>query len=467
MPPVATSKPINRRQFLNASATAALSAAAFPTIISSSALGANGAVAPSNRITVACIGTGPQGIGDMRGFLAQKNARVVAVCDVKAEQREQACTIVNQHYQNQDCKSYLDFREVLSRPDIDACLIASPDHWHVPLGVAAVRAGKDVYVEKPMGCSVAEAQAMRRAVQETKRIFQFGTQQRSDQKFRLACEAARAGMLGKLKAVHVWAPGSTPGGSTKVIPVSPTLDYDRWLGPAPFKPYTQNRCDADGNSKTWWFDSDFALGFIAGWGIHPMDIAIWGAGDLMKGTVEIEGTGNYPTEGACNTATIWDVRLKFSSGLEVVFAGTPNGGNSGKPTGEGWPHEGEWRSKFGQITTHGTAFEGSDGWVRVHRGDLATSLGRLTPADLKDSPAKLKASSDHVGNFLQSIASREPAIAPVEDAVWGDTLCHISDIAARLRRRVRFDFATERFIHDEEANKRLALRSMRDHWKLL
>jgi predicted dehydrogenase len=460
-------KLVTRRQFLAGAAGAGAATLAFPDIIPSSVLGADGAVAPSNKLIVGCIGNGPQGIGDMGRFLANQNARVVAVCDVKTEQRDQARGIVNQHYKNHDCKAYLDFREMLARRDIDVCLIATPDHWHVPVGIAAVRAGKDVYIEKPMGCTVGEAQAMRKAVQETRRIFQFGTQQRSDRKFRLACELARGGMLGKLKTVHVWAPGSAPGGSTKTATPPTTLDYERWLGPAPFKPYAENRCDADGNTKTWWFDTDYALGFIAGWGIHPMDIAIWGAGALMKGKVELEGTGNYPTEGACNTATSWDVRLKFNSGLNVIFAGSPNGGNSGKATADKWPHEQEWRSRFGQISTHGTVFEGTDGWARVHRGDLATSPAELATSDPKNFRVKLPVSGDHAANFLEAAATRKPAICPIDEAVWGDTLCQISDIAARLRRKLTFDFATEKFINDAEANNRLAMRPMRPPWNLI
>lgn len=452
---------IDRRQFLKGAAGAALATAAFPAIIPSSALGADGAVAPSNRIVVACLGVGPQGAGVMGGFLGQKNCQVVAVCDVKTEQRDQACAKVNEAYGNSDCQSFLDFREVLARPDIDACLLAPPDHWHVPMGIAALRAGKHIYLEKPIGCSVGEAQALRKAVRETGKVFQFGTQQRSDRKFRAACELARSGMLGKLQTIYVWAPGSTPGGSTKLAPVPPTLDYERWLGPAPFRPYAENRCDATFDKKTWWFDTEYAAGFIAGWGIHPMDIAIWGAGDLMKGVVEVEGAGNYPCLGACNTATIWDVRLKFASGLEVVFAGSPNGGNASKPTGEIWPHEEELNAKFGKITTHGTVFEGADAWARVQRGELATSKPELAEADC---PVKLKASGNHVGNFLESIAKCERAISDIEDAVWGDTLCQISDIAARLRRKLRFDFGAERFIDDAEANRKLAMREMRAPW---
>lgn len=458
--------PIRRRSFLKRAAGINIAAATFPTIIPASALGRDGAVAPSNRISVACIGVGPQGTGDMRGFLAQKDAQVLAVCDVKAEQREQARALINQQYQNQDCKVYLDFREVLGRRDIDACLVATPDHWHVPVGLTAVRAGKDVYIEKPIGCSVGEAQALRKAVHTTGRVFQFGTQQRSDRKFRTACELARNGLLGKLRTIHVWAPGSAPGGSTKAVSPPATIDYDRWLGPAPFKPYTEHRCDSDGITKTWWFESDYALGFIAGWGIHPMDIAIWGAGDLMKGVVELDGTANYPTEGACNTATIWDVRMKFDSGLDVVFAASPNGQNSSKPTGEVWPHETEWRGKFGQITTHGTVFEGTDGWVRVQRGEMVASRDELTRVADKDLRLRLPISGDHVANFLDAVKTRKPAIAPIDDAVWADTLCQISDIAARLRRKLRFDFRSERFIGDEEANNRLAMREMRAPWQI-
>lgn len=402
----------------------------------------------------------------MRGFLAQKNAQVVAVCDVKQDQREQAAAIVNAHYRSDGCKVYSDFREVLARGDIHACLIATPDHWHAPIAIAAVRAGKDVYLEKPIGCSVAEGQALRKAVLETKRVFQFGTQQRSDRNFRFACELARGGALGKLKTIYVWAPGSAPGGPTKITAPPATLDYDFWLGPAPMKPYAENRCDADGATKTWWFDSDYAVGFIAGWGIHPMDIAIWGAGDLMKGKVELEGVGNYPAHGACNTATTWDVKMKFASGLRVVFAGSPNGGNASRPTGESWPYADELRAKCGTIATHGTLFEGTEGWALVSRGSLVTAPADLAQIDRSRLAVQLKASGDHVRDFLDSVIRRSRPISPIEDAVWGDTLCNISDIAARLRRKLEFDFATERFTNDADANARLQLREMRSPWKL-
>ena len=180
-----------RRQFLKQTTGLALSAAAFPSLIPASALGRSGGVAPSNRIAVGCIGVGPQGQGDMGNFLNQKDAQVVAVCDVMTSHLEQARNGVNQHYQNKDCATYGDFRELVARKDIDACLIATPDHWHVLTALAAVRAGKDVYLEKPMGPNLTEDWALRKEVHRHKRIFQFGTQQRSSRTFRIACGSDR------------------------------------------------------------------------------------------------------------------------------------------------------------------------------------------------------------------------------------------------------------------------------------
>jgi predicted dehydrogenase len=311
-----------RRHFLKDTARLTLSTAALPSLVSASVLGRGGASGPSNRITIGCIGVGPQGQGDMGNFLNQKDARVVAVCDVKAEQRESARAAVNGRYGNKDCAVYNDFRELVGRKDIDACLVATPDHWHVLVALAAVRAGKDIYVEKPLGLSLTEDWALRKEVLRHRCVFQFGTQQRSSRLFRLACELVRNGRIGQLKHINVWAPGSAPGGSTVVVPVPPGVDYDMWLGPAPFKEHTQDLCSADGVKKTWWFKSEYALGFIAGWGIHPIDIAAWG-GDLFGGPIDVEGRGTFHCEGACDTATIWEVNLRFASGVSMKFVGVP------------------------------------------------------------------------------------------------------------------------------------------------
>ena len=464
-------KPIsrcNRRDFLRTSTLgAAAVASGLPTIIPSSAVGADGAVAPSNRIVVGGIGLGPQGQGVMSNFLGQKDCQVVAVCELKEDQLNAARKQVNDRYQNQDCKTYGDFREVVARPDIDACLIATPDHWHVLTGLAAVNAGKDIYLEKPLALTLAEGQVLRRAVQEKKRIFQFGTQQRSGRMFWLACELVRNGLIGKLQHINVWAPGSTPGGSTKEVPVPAGLNYDFWLGQAPFKPYTENRCSADGNKKTWWFNSDYAIGFLSGWGVHPLDIALWGAGDLAGGVIEVDGHANIPTEGACNTATVWEVGMRFGSGVTMTFVGLPNGGNANQSTGEPAYHFKEWRNRYRRIETHGTAFEGTEGWVHIDRAGINVSKDSLLDTPESAFTTKLIKSGNHVRNFLDSIKSRQPTVCPVEEAVKVDALCHVSDAATRLKRQLKYDSEREQFIGDDEANRRLQARAMRAPWKLV
>jgi len=467
MKPNSASPTFTRREFLGTTATALAAAATFPTIIPSSALGKDGAVAPSNRIAVGVIGCGPQGRGDMGNFLNQTDCQVVAVCDVKDDQLALAKKAVNDRYQNQACRTHHDFRDLTARKDIDACLIATPDHWHVLTALAAVNSGKDVYLEKPLGLTLEDGQVLRAAVHRKKRVFQFGTQQRSTRTFRLAAELVRNGRVGKLQHINVWAPGSTPGGSLVQVPPPASLDYDFWLGPARFSPHTENRCSDNGYLKTWWFNSDFALGFIAGWGIHPLDIALWGGDKLLGGTVAVEGRGNFRTaEGACNTATIWEVDYAFASGLTMKFVGVPNGENNDKPTGEPFLHGEEWRQRYRRIETHGTAFEGSDGWAHVDRSGINLQPESLIESDAESFGTKLIRSSNHARNFLDCVKSRAETVCSIDTAVTAEALCHIADIAVRLGRKLTFDFSKERFVNDDDANERLKSRPMRKPWSL-
>ena len=453
---------ITRRHFIERNLTAALAASAFPTLIPSSVLGAEGQVAPSNRIAVGCIGLGPQGRGVMSNFLPQSDARVVALCDVLKRNLDEAVKQVNGHYKNTDVKTYSDFRELLGRQDIDAVLIATPDHWHVPVAIAAAEAGKDMYVEKPLGLTVAEDQMLRKVCQSNQRIFQFGTQQRSGRQFRQACELARNGRLGKLKQINVWAAASRPGGPNDPVAIPEDLNYDFWLGPAPQTPYTEGKAfDTAKSWKTWWYNYDYALGFIAGWGIHPLDIAVWGHPDMMKGPMEIEGKGIIPKEGACNTSVAWDVNFTFADGVKMQYRGTRNGAEASELN-----NLGPWEKKYGRAADHGTAFEGTDGWVLVDRGAIRTSPESLLEEKGDDYKVKLIRSSNHVRNLLDSIKSRKPAICPIEDSVQGDILCHLSDIVTRLNRKLKWDPVKEKFLDDKEANTRLALRKMRSPWGL-
>lgn len=451
---------ISRRQFLHRNLTAAVAASAFPTMIPASVLGAD---APSNKVVVGAIGVGPQGRGVMGGFLGQTDVRVVALCDLLKRNLDAAIQQVNGHYKNTDVKTYRDFRELLARTDIDAVLIATPDHWHVPVAIAAAQANKDMYLEKPMGLTIAEDILLRKTCQEKKRIFQFGTQQRSSREFRKACELVRNGKIGKLKQINVWCSASKPGGPTDPIPAPEELDYEFWLGPAPQKPYTEGKAfDTQKSWKTWWFNYDYALGFIAGWGIHPLDIALWGYPEMMNGVMEVEGKGVIPKEGACNTSVAWEVNYRFASGVAMRYRGTKNGYDENNSMTD----FSDWRARYKQIHDHGTAFEGTDGWVHVFRGGVFSSPEKLVEEPLGPNDKPLTKSTGHQRNFVECVRSRQPAICPIEDSVQGDILCHLGDIATRVDHKLKWDPAREQFVGDAEVNQRIKLRPMRDPWKL-
>lgn len=451
----------SRRKFIKSQLALALAARAFPAIIPASALGRDGHVAPSNRIALGIIGCGPQGMGVLSGFLNEDDCHVSAACDLKPDRLKLAADTINGRYQNQDCRTYQDFSELVARDDMDAFLIATPDHWHVLPAIAAVNAGKDVYVEKPLALGLAERQAMRNAVEKNGRMFQFGTQQRSSRNFRHACELVRKGHIGKLQHINIWAPGSAPGGSRKVTPPPAGMDFDRWLGPAPLREHTENLCTDDSFIKTWWFVSDFALGFIAGWGIHPLDIAVWGAEDRLGDSVEVKGSGVFRNdEGICDTATVWEVDFTFASGLTMKFVGVPNGGNQFLATGDPFAHGEEWTQRYGKIDSHGTAFEGSDGWVHVDRSRVNPQNKELARLDLATS------GPNHARNFLDSVKSRVQPVCPIDSTVLVDNLCHAADIAIRLKRPVKLDLKNEIFTDDAEAQRMFVGKPLRAPWKL-
>ena len=441
-------KQISRRGFLKKATQAAIGAVGFPCIVQSSALGKAGTVPASSRITVGCVGVGPQGTGVMGNFLAQKDARVIAVCDLKKPAREQACNLVNKHYQNEDCATYQDFRELIARGDIDVVSVATTDHWHVLVSLAAARAGKDIYLEKPMGLSLAEDQALRETCHRYGTIFQFGTQQRSSRDFRFACELALNERIGKLHTINVWSPGSASGGSPEPAPQPDWIDYNMWLGPAPYTPYTKDRC----SNALWWFISDYALGFIAGWGVHPLDIALWGGGEKLACPVEIKGKGVWPDPaGVCDTAMNWNVVLKYNSGVTLNFTGCP--------------YPDEWRKRYGRTTDHGTAFEGTEGWIHVDRSGINAHPKELLQTELGPNEIRLTESNNHARNLLDCVKSRAQTICPIDAAVQADIVCQISDIAIRLEQKLRWDPAKERFVNNDAANRRL-VRSMRSPWRL-
>jgi hypothetical protein len=255
--------------------------------------------------------------------------------------------------------------------------------------------------------------------------------------------------IGKLHTINVWSPGSSQGGDPKPVPEPEWLDYDFWLGPAPYTPYTERRC----SNALWWFISDYAIGFIAGWGIHPVDIALWGGGDRLKGPIEVEGKGIWPTpDGVCDTAMNWNATLKYSTGVKMNFTG--------------WPCLKEWQDRYGQIESHGTAFEGSEGWVHVDRARINAHPKELLEVELGANEIHLTESYNHARNLLDSVKARKEAICPIDESVQGDIVCQISDIAIRLEQKLVWDMEKEQFTNSEMANRRLA-RSMRSPWSLV
>ena len=285
---------LSRRDFLRGTAGAALVAGLFPNIVPGSVLGANGVVSPGNRVVVGVIGCGPQGLGDMGNFLKCDGCQVVAVCDVKEEQAEKARGMVNERYGNQGCRVYQDFREMVARKDIDACLIATPDHWHVLAALAAVNSGKDVYVEKPLGLSLAEDRALRAAVHRKKRVFQFGTQQRSERTFRLACELVRNGGIGKLRHINTWAPGSAPGGSREIVPVPQGCEYRDVVGTRAVQTAYQGPLLGRRPQKNLVVRFGFCAGFYCGLGDTPDGHSGLGRGRFDERSLYSPGTGEFP-----------------------------------------------------------------------------------------------------------------------------------------------------------------------------
>ena len=436
---------MHRRQFIKN--TAGLAAGfGLPMILPSRVLGRNGATAPSDRIVMGCIGVGEMGSGHVRSFLGYDDVRIAAVCDVRKEHRERAKKAVDGHYGDSACAAFRDFRELLADPEIDAVLIAVPDHWHALIGIEAARNGKSMYYEKPMGVSVAQAIAVREAVRRTGVVFQFGTQQRSDDRFRFACELARNGRLGVLQTILIGSANFKPIPDQPTETVPPGLDYGFWLGPAPRAPFTTMRC-----TRNWTLISDYSLGCVGGaWGVHPVDIAQWAADADGGGPVSVEGWGKFPETGLYDTAIAWEVEHHYANGVRMVHMDMPTALHRAEPFKLAWM---------------GMLFQGSEGWVYVTRDRIESNPKSLLQVRFGPNDLRLPASRDHRRNFLDAVRNRSNPICPVETAVRSDTVCHLDDIAMRLGRRLEWNPASERFVNDERANAMLK-RPMRSPWRL-
>lgn len=459
---------VSRRAFVKqASLTAGV---AFPTIVPSSVFGAN---APSERANLAAFGVGVRGTAVHGSMAGLPDARYVAVCDAYGSRRERAKKVWDAVYGGDYVKMYSNPWEVLQRSDIDAVVICTPDHWHLPLAIAAAKAKKDMYVEKPLSTAMAWSWRLRDEMKRSGGIFQYGTMQRSGTGFRTVCELVRNGYIGKIQRVEVWAPdisGDYNGfsckrwGSLRPIQAPPDLDVDLWCGPSPLRPYTADRCTSMGTYHC----NDSSLGYIGGWGAHPLDVMQWGLGTDNTAPVYYEGAGSVPKAGLCQTADIWDITCYYASGITVRFM-------SMRVARDAVNYRKKWSG-------HGTTFFGTEGWISVDRGQLADGYqgvieaskqslltARLGPNDKpihETTPhdgRPLHESGDHGRNFIDCIKSRKPTLCPLECAIRSDTITHMSDIVVRTGRPVEYDPDKEKILNDAEQTKMLD-RPMRKKW---
>ncbi len=447
---------VSRREFIGMSVTGSLGALVsmrgFPSIVPASVFGKT---APSNRINVGAIGTGRISRGhDLPGVWQYDNARIVAVCDLDSRRLADAKKLVNDYYSKKIDKTYEgvtgygNYRELLTNKDIDAVVISTPDHWHALIGIDAVEAGKDVYLQKPASLTIREGRALSNAVQRTGRIFQIGSQQRSSTQFRYAAELVRNGRIGQLKTVQVGLPVDPSGEEETEMPTPRNLNYDMWLGTTPYVYYTEKRVHPqNGYDRPGWLRCEqFGAGMITGWGAHHIDSAHWAMGTEYTGPVEAFGWANFPTKG------LWDVHGKFRT--EALY-------------------EGGVRMIVSDAFPNGIKFEGTNGWIFVSRGDEAVTASDPI-AKLKDNKAlsasdpkiitsvigpdeiHLYESKEHHGNWLECIRSRQQPIAPVEVGHRACSACLIHHIAMKLKRKVFWDPVRESFKNDDEANRMLS-----------
>ncbi len=429
------SRRVTRRTALKAG----LLAGAAPYVLGSARLTASDRPAANDRFALAAIGVRGRGDRLMRWAMGNNAVEMVAVCDVDRGVLSKAVEKVRRHHasrgrQRAGVQACADFREVLARDDVDGVILGTPDHWHVPMAIAAVEAGKDVYVEKPMSLTIGEGRALAEAVARTRRMVQVGSQQRSDGKFRLACELVRSGRIGKVRKVEVGIP--TRSGSVRSwspMPVPNGFDYEMWLGPAPREPYHKSRCHYN-----FRFVTDYSGGDVTNWGAHYLDIAQWGLDADASGPSAVRGRGRRHVGALHDCFFDIDVHYDFPNGVDLHLR-----------TGGG-----------------GTKFIGDDGWVFVNRGKIETQPAWLVREGIGAGDVLLRRSrGGHMEGWLAAMRTRDETelVAPVEVGHRTATLCHLANVAMELGRELRWDPREERFETDTQAN-RMRSRPARAPW---
>ena len=411
-------KGVSRRGFLKRAAWA-LGA---PYVVAPSVLGA-GAAPPSDRIGLGFIGYGIMCRGHVGGLLGRPDVQVLAICDCDSVRRRQAAKLVNDRYgpKGQGCADYNDFRELLDRPDIDAVLIATPDHWHAIPAIRAAQAGKDIYCEKPLSLTIREARAMVNAVRRYGRVFQTGSQQRSGANFRVGCEIVRSGRIGKVHTVHVNVGGPSQECYLPAQPVPEGIDWELWVGPAPWRPYNAVLCPAVPYNffPNWRSFRDYSGGGMTDMGAHHFDIAQWGMGTDDTGPVEI-----LPPDGKEHKLLTY----KYANGVTMYHGG----------------------GQDADVT-----FIGTEGKLMVGRHPTRAEPAEILATPIGANEVHLYESRDHHADWLDAIRTRKRPVADVEIGCRSVSVCHLGNIAYRLNRPLRWDPAKEEFLGDEEASRHL------------
>jgi predicted dehydrogenase len=446
---------LSRRSFIK-TAAAAGAAFAVPNILTRPLFGAPSA---NGTVNVAMIGCGGIGTGyHLAHFKQMADVRVVAVADAYKSRREAAAAGVNQHYGEKDIiKAYADFREILARPDVDAVIIGAHDHWHIPMSIAACKAGKDVYCQKPLAVDWDLCQSLRAAFAGSGRIFQFGTQYRSMGNYRLMVELVRNGYIGELKHIDQWCRGVAwdveqyhvkPYGSAAPAPVPADLDFDMWQGPTPMAPYTVDRCTNWGGYHC----PETSLGFIAGCGIHELGIVQWANKSDHTSPITYKGTGFFPTEGIYRTLAKWDVNCEYANGVTMRMMDA----DTAKET--------VTKCLGAPPRYDGAIFHGTEGWISVAQG-FQSSNQKLWKTEFKSTDERLPVSPEHNRNFIDCVKSRKETMCPVEMAIRADTICHLAIAAVKTGRAIHWDPVREQIIGDPHA-ARLLSRPYRHQWRI-
>jgi len=435
----------SRRRFLKNAALVTGGAILAPTILSSCAKGAN------DRILMAHIGVGDMGQAVLKSwFMPIDTAYAVATCDTFLDRRIGSSQYVNRTYKEKnikapECLPYLNFEEILQRKDIDAVNITTPDHWHVLAAIKAARAGKHVMLAKPLGLSYPEFKILEKELKANDVRFHYGTQQRAMSHIKLVVSMVKEGKIGEIDRIEAWCPGKNdvPSPQCMEVPVPTDFDYDRWTGPAPLNPYCPERVTNNGS----WFQNDYSIGFLGGWGAHPLDIMIWAMKDKMNGQYTCEGTGTFWEPGGIyNNIYSWDLNYQYDSGVKLRFMSDDIVGKN-----DVWNYR---KIKDSNATT----FFGSKGWISVGRGSAESNIPELQqkldefPRDPKSGG--IKEDGYKMGQlFIDVVKGTVKETNPLDEAILSDCVSHIGDIALRTGRKVTWNPVVGEVVGDPEANK--------------